>query len=300
MNTKHSIGNYWWIILVAVITLLLPILLNFFVFKPVSQLSVGRLQDWMAFWGSYLSATISAMVAFAILSIQRKDAKQNYEQIRKDNRSQYLFDKRVTGLNEAIKNDKENNLNRQLQMNQLMYQKEVQWLNELRKTLVKYISAYQENEIKGIINGIQGFSFESVQLTIKVVLDTLAQADTALCLIISENSNTAIGDTYQKKLAKLYTQYKSIIDDIQLLVCLYYNKSPMSDKTSNNLNNLIVTIGIDPKKIDYNQFSELAHQIIIPLSGIFETVRTLCQSYIKDERKRIDSILNDNIKNPGF
>lgn len=78
MNAKHSIGNFWLIILVVVATLLLPILLNFLVFKPVSQLSVGKLQDWMFFGGSYLSATISALVAFATLSIQRKNAKQSY------------------------------------------------------------------------------------------------------------------------------------------------------------------------------------------------------------------------------
>ena len=45
--------------------------------------------------------------------------------------------------------------------------------------------------------------------------------------------------------------------------------------------------------MNYNQFSELAHQLIKPLSDILEAVRTLSQSYIKEERQRIDSIITD-------
>lgn len=87
--------RYWWIIAIAIFIIGLPVLLNFLVFKPVSQLSVGTLQDWMSFWGSYLSATISALVAFGILVLQRKDSKQNYEQTRRDNRRLYSFIKEL-------------------------------------------------------------------------------------------------------------------------------------------------------------------------------------------------------------
>ena len=50
-------------------------------------------------------------------------------------------------------------------------------------------------------------------------------------------------------------------------------------------------MGIDSNNMDYNQFSDLAHQIIKPLSDIVGMVRTLSYSCIKDERQRIDSLM---------
>ena len=293
---KENINNmkrYWWIIAIASFIIGLPVLLNFLVFKPVSQLSVGTLQDWMSFWGSYLSATISALIAFVILFIQRKDTKQNYEQTRRDNRRQYSFNKRVTGWDDAVKTDKEKEEARHYQRNLFLYQQEIQWLNVLREALVKYISAFQENEIWEIINSIPVSSFESIQQKIKAVYKTLNQTDTTLNLVISENRKTTISDTYQKKLAKMYAQYMSIINDIQLLTYLYYSKAPISEEASDSLNNLIAEMDIDSNNMNYNQFSELAHQLIKPLSDILEAVRTLSQSYIKEERQRIDSIITD-------
>ena len=85
---KNYMKRYWWIIVIAIFIIGLPILLNFLVFMPTSQLSVGTLQDWMAFWGSYLGATISALVAFIILGIQRKDHQQEVSQARFENQIQ--------------------------------------------------------------------------------------------------------------------------------------------------------------------------------------------------------------------
>lgn len=284
--------RYWWIIAIAIFIIGLPVLLNFLVFKPVSQLSVGTLQDWMSFWGSYLSATISALIAFVILVIQRKDTKHNYEQTRRDNRRQYSFNKRVTGWDDTVKTDKEKEEARHYQRNLFLYQQEIQWLNVLREALVKYISAFQENEIWEIINSIPVSSFESIQQKIKAVYKTLNQADTTLNLVISENRKTTINNTYQKKLADIYACYISVVNDIQLLACLYYNNSPIFNKASDSLNNLITEMGIDSNNMDYNQFLELAQRITKPLSDIVEMVRTLSYSCIKDERQRIDSILN--------
>ena len=289
---KNYMKKYWWIIAIAIFIIGLPILLNFLVFMPTSQLSVGTLQDWMSFWGSYLSATISALIAFVILVIQRKDTKHNYEQTRRDNRRQYSFNKRVTGWDDAVKTDKEKEEARHYQRNLFLYQQEIQWLNVLREALVKYISAFQENEIWEIINSIPLSSFESIQQKIKAVYKTLNHADTTLNLVISENRKTTISDTYQKKLAKMYARYMSIINDIQLLTYLYYSKAPISEETSDSLNNLMAEMDIDSNNMNYNQFSELAHQLIKPLSGILEAIRTLSQSCIKEERQRIDSIMN--------
>lgn len=258
---KDILKQYWWVFFTI---FGLPILLNFIVFMPTCQLSVGKLQDWMSFWGDYLGATISAIVAYIILYIQRKD------------------------------NETENRKNRQLQLNVLSYQQEVQWLSELRIAIADHICAYRPNDIIEIINFTENSSVESVQQKIKALYDALALTDTALGLVIMENPKTMIGETYKKEQGQLYARFVSIINDIQLLTCLYYNKIPISNEDSNKLNNFLVTMGINSASIDYNQFSELAHQIVKPLPAIFETIRELSKNCIKEERQRIASILNDD------
>ena len=285
--------RYWWAILII---FGLPPFLNFFVFKPTSQLSAGTLQDWMSFWGNYLGATISTLTAFVILFIQRKDHKREVDLNRLENQRENGRNRQYAHQENVIlaeKNRLENDRNRQLQLRTLSYQQEVQWLSNLRKALANHICAYRENGIKEIINSIQDSSFESIQQKIKVLYDTLALTDTALDLVIIENPQTMVGETYKKEQGQLYQRFVSIIKDIQLLTCLYYNKIPISNEDSNKLNKLIVAMGINSPTIDYNQFSELAHQITKPLPDIFETVRELSKNCIKDERQRIDSILND-------
>lgn len=287
--------KYWWIIVIAIFIIGLPILLNFLVFMPTSQLSVGTLQDWMSFWGSYLGATISSLTAFIILFIQQKNHKEEmaslrFEKQRDDGKNRMHIN---SGYTKLVENNRlENQKNRQLQRNLFLYQQEIQWLNVLREALAKYISAFQENEIWEIINSIPVSSFESIQQKIKAVYKTLKQADTTLNLVISENRKTTISDTYQKKLADNYACYMSVVNDIQMLACLYYNKTPISNEASDNLNHLIAEMGIDSKNMDSNQYSELAHQLIKPLTDILEAFRTLSQSCIKEERQRIDSIMN--------
>ena len=93
----------------------------------------------------------------------------------------------------------------------------------------------------------------------------------------------------------MYAWYMSIINEIQFLACLYYNKAPITSEASDNLNHLLTEMCIDSKNMDYSKFSELTCQIIKPLSNIFETVKTLSHTCIKEERLRIDSRLNDSI-----
>ena len=253
--------RYGWVILII---FGLPILLNFLVFMPKSKLSVGSQHDWMSFWGSYLGATISALVAFVILYIQRKD------------------------------NKIENSKNKQLQLNVLSYQQEVQWLSELRKAIANHICAYRDSDIKEIVNNSYESSYDSIQQKIKAIYETLALTDTALGLVIMENPQTMIGETFKTEQGKMYTRFASIIKDIQLLTCLYYNKIPISNEDSNRLNNLVVMMDINSATIDDNLFSEIAHQIIKPLPDIFEKIRELSKNCIMDERQRIDSLLNDS------
>lgn len=285
---KNYMKRYWWIIAIAIFIIGLPILLNFLVFMPVSQLSVGTLHDWMSFWGSYLGATISALAAFVILYIQRKDHQQEIKLNKFENKIENGKDRQRI----LRENQQENAKSRKLLSNFIAYQQEAQWLNALRGALINCISICHESEIKNIINSLQESSFELTQQKIKVLYDTIIQTDTNLSLLIAENNKTSIKDENKKELQRLLTRYLSILKNIQLLTFLYFKKAPISHEDVGNLNNMLAELGIESKTINYKQFCELANQIITPLSDIFNAIQVLSQKCIKGERMRIDSILN--------
>lgn len=100
-------------ILVIVLLLCLPVIINFVLLIPSFTPVVGGSIEWLSFWAGYISAN----VAFIILYIQRKD------------------------------NKRENKRNRELQLNILKHQQEMQWLNMFRKASVDYVSSYNYNDL---------------------------------------------------------------------------------------------------------------------------------------------------------
>ena len=62
---KDWLKKYWWAILII---LILPVAINFALLVPAFSPIVGEDTDWLAFWGGYLGAIISAGVAFIILT----------------------------------------------------------------------------------------------------------------------------------------------------------------------------------------------------------------------------------------
>lgn len=279
---KDFMKHNKWLILLIIIIPGLPILLNFFVFKPTCHLSVGKLQDWMSFWGSYLGATISAVVAFVILHIQRKDNKNDNKKNRNDNQEQ-------------------NAKNRQILLNVFSYQQEMQWLGELRQALANHIRVYSENDVKEIINSVSSFSFESVQQKIKAICDNLALTDTVLTLVISGSPQGKNKNAHMEKMKELYKRYISTITDFQFLIHLYYKKIPMASNTnecilqlaSDLLKDIVKENGVNPQSLGYNEFAEIAHQLIKPLPSIFEEARVLSLDWIKEESERINSLLRE-------
>lgn len=106
---KDWIKKYWWAILII---LILPVAINFALLVPAFSPIVGEDTDWLAFWGGYLGALVSAGVAFIILSVQFKQ------------------------------NQDENNTNRELQKNVLKHQLKTQWLADLKIKLIDYYNAF--------------------------------------------------------------------------------------------------------------------------------------------------------------
>ena len=169
----------------------IPVIFNFFIFKPISGLSVGKLEYWMSFWGSYLGATISSMTAFIILYIQRKDHERDllnahmdrYKQSRSDYWRNYQLS--TGGTNEESKK-------LQNQLNILSYNYEMKWLKELREAFSAYICAYDKKSIEDIIRSTCLLSFETTQQLIRSLHDNITHADIALCLVVKENHNAKV------------------------------------------------------------------------------------------------------------
>ena len=53
--------------LVVVITILIPLLINFLILRPAWFQYVGESTDWLAFWGCYLGGVFAAIVGFVTL-----------------------------------------------------------------------------------------------------------------------------------------------------------------------------------------------------------------------------------------
>ena len=164
---KDVLVKYWRLVLFIMIIMGVPIVLNFYVFTPSCQESVGDVKDWINFWSNYLSAIISAMIAFAILIIQRKDNKSENCQNRDNNHT-------------------ENEKNRQLQLNVLAYQQRSQWLNNLREAIINNIIVYETNNLREIINLFKTTNLSLIQQKIKDTLERLIYTDTKVAMMMPE------------------------------------------------------------------------------------------------------------------
>jgi hypothetical protein len=292
---KDLLKQRWWIILVIGI-FVLPVLLNFFVFKPTSKLSVGTLQDWMSFWGSYLGATIPAIVAFVILSIQRKDNKLENEKNRtailmrdKTKRRCDYWDRSMNGEKDLTENEKEK------QLDVFACEQKKKWLCELREVLTDYICAYRENDINNIVSCMYCSSYEYVQHKIEDLLDNVIKADTALELVILNHEEKDGVCSHKNGLNVYFNQYVSILKDLQILAHLYYNKIPYISGSleirqlnpSNDLVKHIQTIGKEDHPLNYDKIIEIAHRLITPIPETVKTVRALGFEFMQDESKRM-------------
>ena len=95
----------------------LPIVVNLCYFIPALNAVFEEPKAWTTFWGTYIGILISSLIAFYVL----------YKQLEQ--------------------NQKENNVNRQLQLAILEYQVRTQWLTELKIKLEDY---YKEFSLKDV------------------------------------------------------------------------------------------------------------------------------------------------------
>ena len=276
---KDVLVKYWRLVLFIMIIMGVPIVLNFYVFTPSCQESVGDVKDWINFWSNYLSAIISAMIAFAILIIQRKDNKSENCQNRDNNHT-------------------ENEKNRQLQLNVLAYQQRSQWLNNLREAIINNIIVYETNNLREIINLFKTTNLSLIQQKIKDTLERLIYTDTKVAMMMPEiiSQNIFLSD-YNNKRIDVYKKYCAVIRDLQVLSVVYSLQLSIKDIDDSLLSvastSLKTTLGAyKPDEIlTYNQVYDISNKIILATDTLFEEIRKCALSCIGHEQKRVDSIL---------
>ena len=129
--------QYWWVPIVLIVA---PIIINFILSWPSFTRVVGTDTDWLSFWGGYLGAILSAVVAFYVL---HRQILQNQGQNEKNRRS----------------NEGENRFNRDLQVRIMEYQLGLNNLNQFKQACIRCQEAYAYNNLCHIANLTDGDKF---------------------------------------------------------------------------------------------------------------------------------------------
>ena len=262
---KVILKKYWWIVAISLIA---PIAINYALLIPSFAPVVGTNIDWLSFFGSYIAAIIPALGAFIILFIQRED------------------------------NHKENEQNRQLQINVLKYQQEMQWLNDTKGILIDFAFSVSENELRDILNQMNRSLDVSQQL--KVLIRNVGY-NQARVKCMSKTHNTDHYRDYISVNAKVYKKYNEILMDLQHLNMLFLTtdqtrqKSLLdiyekSDDISDHLKSLIK--GSTSKEAFLNKgVFKASSPIVDSADGLFEEMIGVSLMYIEVEEARINRFL---------
>lgn len=271
--------KYWWWILIV---LAAPVVINYILLVPAISPIVGDNAIWLSFWGSYLGAIISATVAFIILHIQRKDNEIENEKNRVDNET-------------------ENNNNRNLQLNILKYQQEMQWLNAFRQMSAEYVSAYNYNDLIHIVN-ISRSDAEGAFNGIGPLLDRLALCDVRLKYIgVRGNKASSLCDICDA----FFELYNDVLYDLQaVFIYSIENPSPMYEAfciqstrmpITKSMKMIIQQVAIEKGLSNAQRFNDVIMGRIKIIEERAEKIRTVFAGYILEEQKRIDNILTENL-----
>ena len=271
---KDWIKKYCW---VFPFILLLPFVINFILLIPAFSPIVGENTDWLSFWGGYLGAIISAGVAFAILHIQRKE------------------------------NEKQNDTNRNIQINTIKYQQELSRLDNFITTASKLIEAINPIALKTLCKQIQGDNVSQIEKAILDSIDYVLRVQRELCLHLSDMN------VRQKQLGedidKIIDRFTDIQCDIQnFLIMITVSDVPMTnqllkeyatdnEEMSERLKKAI--LDYTPSKYEGVKLEWEWESIILALVDLVQDdsdkLYDLIDSFVEEERTRIDKILTDGI-----
>lgn len=275
---KDWIMRYKWTILITIIVASVPIALNFILLLPSCTSIVGNNTEWLSFWSGY----VSAAVAFIILHIQRMDNKQQIENNREENKC-------------------ENEENRNLQLNILKHQQEMQWLNMFRQASVEYVSAYTYNDLVHSINVMRENPKEAFNILGRL-LDRLAKCDISLGYVGLRGENK---EKLYKTCTSFFILYNDVVDDVQKMMVYIINTERLTFEAfcvdsadmqiTEDMKNIISLVATRKGLNMAQYFNDVAMDRIKIIEEPATEIRDIFASYITAEQKRIDEILTENL-----
>ena len=251
----------------------IPIIINYLILQPKQFPFVGEGVDWLMFWGSYLGAAISAAIAFIILHIQRRD------------------------------NEKQNEENRQLQINILVYQQERARLDNLQKMFTDILTLNAFNDIIDIARAIDGGELQKINDSLRITSDkiTYSMAEFSMEFMLVDSDSYRVGrytDWYFRK-------YSRTLRDISVVVAVAQQDMSMSiDKFSNIIDNLPpIQVSAELKRVvvhlkgnkQLKQCKDIAGECIMTLLNMrikeHTTMGDMFNKYLHTQRQKIDKML---------
>lgn len=254
--------KYWYIF--PFILFLLPIGINALYLYDAWSTIFEAPSEWTKFWGGYLGAIISGIIAFIILHIQRQDN----ERENKANRQQ---------------NETENKINRKI----AIYQLEKQRIDDVRNIYTQYITLINPNDLLEIALQIkESIPTPTIATNLRKPADNFRKANILVSLYpLKENSNE---QTFIQKRTDFEKSYRSTLNDFHKLI----SWSNLPDSTS---------ITHAPKNIE--KISSELREIIKNTEHkgsirefIYECASTLVKDHTEKELDKMCSAIQDYIQ----
>lgn len=264
---KDLFKKYWWGILIAVFA---PIVINYILLIPTIGPVVGDNTHWLSFWGSYLAALIPSAGAFLILYLQRED------------------------------NHQENEQNRQLQINILKYQQEMQWLNEKKEILIDFALSLNKDDLIELSNKIA--ANQDIMPDIKNLLANLVKNDSRVGFMrVSEKTERF--KEFNTKRQSAFNIHRDALLDLQEINILFM-RTPVAQRVpvlQNRLQQGVIHSGLRDIIFSYpfesvflqQNPAEISIKLIATLPDLLEDTRKVALDYVKSEEERLAKLLEE-------
>lgn len=172
------------VVIIIGIALVLPICINALYIIGTDCEILHKPSEWTKFWGSYLGAIISAVVAFIILGIQHQQ------------------------------NKKENGDNRELQKSVLKHQIRTQRLNDMESRLITYFQSFNYAEVDNLAYQISKKEDRYPIMQRLKELWKVKDTATLQLKIVFASSLDQQELEYQRLFEDFDTQYEALIEDL--------------------------------------------------------------------------------------
>lgn len=256
--------KYWWLLILIVVA---PIIINYALLIPAFGPIVGDNVHWLSFGGSYLAA----LVSFIILFVQRED------------------------------NHKENKQNRQLQVDVLKYQQEMQWLNDKKDILIDFALALSKDDLIGLSNKIgEG---KDIMQDVKTLMRNLVKNDSRVGFMNVPEKTEAYKQFNDERHRAFYAHRDAILDlqEINIL----FMRTPLIQRhmvlqarlqqglIHKGLQDVIATYPNEAAFIQANPF-DVSIGLISGIPDLLEITRKAALDYVRAEEERIAKILSED------